>query len=330
MSSVDVIVPCYRYGRYLRQCIESILSQAGPDVRALIIDDASPDDSADVAATLSHEDSRVHFIHHKVNKGHIATYNEGLEWATGTYTLLISADDYLLPGALSRSAEVMDKDPGIAFTFGKAKALFDDGHADDIFPGVEEYDKSAFCVVPGPEFIRASGARNCVSTPTAVVRTVHLKEMGGYRPELPHTGDMEMWWRMAACGKAAYIGEFQAVYRRHGANMSLGYGAVRDLQQRQAAIDWFFRGCSDRLPNAEALQQNAAKALGEDALSLAHWAFRSGDETASKELSQFAKEVYPPIRNSLEYAKAALKQRLGTGTFAKYNAVLRIAGLGKA
>ena len=43
MSSVDVIVPCYRYAHFLRECVESILSQSIGNVRVLIIDDASPD-----------------------------------------------------------------------------------------------------------------------------------------------------------------------------------------------------------------------------------------------------------------------------------------------
>ena len=49
MSRVDVIVPCYNYGRFLRECVESVLSQP-VDVRVLIIDDASTDDTPQVAA----------------------------------------------------------------------------------------------------------------------------------------------------------------------------------------------------------------------------------------------------------------------------------------
>ena len=108
MSSVDVIVPCYRYGHFLRGCVESALAQTGADVRVLIIDDASPDNTAEVATELAKEDSRVSFFRHAVNKGHIATYNEGIEWVSGDYMLLLSADDYLLPGALARAAELMD------------------------------------------------------------------------------------------------------------------------------------------------------------------------------------------------------------------------------
>ena len=48
--TVSVVIPCYRYGRFLPACVQSVLDQDGVDVRVLIIDDASPDDSAEVAA----------------------------------------------------------------------------------------------------------------------------------------------------------------------------------------------------------------------------------------------------------------------------------------
>lgn len=63
-SSVDVVVPCYRYGHFLRQCVESVLSQASVDVRVLIIDDASPDNTAEVASALASMDPRVYFVRH--------------------------------------------------------------------------------------------------------------------------------------------------------------------------------------------------------------------------------------------------------------------------
>ena len=73
----------------------------GVDVRVLIIDDASTDDTPQVGQTLASTDSRVQFRRHDANKGHIATYNEGLlGWAAARYSLLLSADDALVPGAL--------------------------------------------------------------------------------------------------------------------------------------------------------------------------------------------------------------------------------------
>ena len=92
MSTVDVIVPCYNYARFLKQSVESVLGQSC-QTRVLIINDASSDNSREVATELARQDSRVTFLDHARNKGHIASYNEGIEWLSGEYYLLLSADD---------------------------------------------------------------------------------------------------------------------------------------------------------------------------------------------------------------------------------------------
>src|SRR3954449_10580399 len=118
--TVSVVIPCYKYGRFLPDCVRSVLDQEGVDARVLIIDDASPDDSAEVALRLAAEDERVEARIHEVNRGHIATYNEGLlEWADGDYSVLLSADDRLTPGALSRAVALLDANPTVGFCYGR-------------------------------------------------------------------------------------------------------------------------------------------------------------------------------------------------------------------
>src|ERR1700685_3721340 len=109
-SRVDVVIPCYNYGRFLGGCVAGALDdQPGVDVRGLIIDHASQDDSAEVAQKLAAANDRIQVKIHEVNRGHIATFNEGLmDWAEGDYCVLISADDKLAPGALRRAADLMD------------------------------------------------------------------------------------------------------------------------------------------------------------------------------------------------------------------------------
>src|SRR5437868_6552354 len=113
MASVSVFVPCYKYAHYLRACVTSILTQPDVDVRVLILDDCSPDNTPEVARQLVREDSRVEYRRHPTNRGHIETYNEGIEWTSGDYCLLLSADDMLAPGALARAARVMDDHPEV-------------------------------------------------------------------------------------------------------------------------------------------------------------------------------------------------------------------------
>src|SRR6476660_4146864 len=122
MSSVSVIIPCYKYGHFLEEAVASVLDhQDGVDVRVLIIDDASPDDSAEAARKIAARDPRVEVIVHGANKGNIATFNEGLlDWADGDYCILLSADDRLTPGALRRARDLLDAHPGAGFAYGHA------------------------------------------------------------------------------------------------------------------------------------------------------------------------------------------------------------------
>lgn len=324
VSSVDVFVPCYRYGHFLRECVESVLSQSGVIVRVLIIDDASPDNTAEVAAALASEDSRVSLLGHIENKGHIASYNEGIEWASAEYMLLLSADDYLLPGALSRAACLMDAHPEVGFTFGNAIELSGSGIETPIIRSII----GATRILEGGEFIKMSGAENLVATCTAVVRTELQKRLGGYRAELPHAGDMEMWLRFAAHALVGFISAYQGVYRQHTANMSTAYyfisdgriiytknGRLADLQQRKAALGCFSEHCNDVVPGCEHLCRSLYRRLSELAVGRASAAFNDGHMEESKELSDFALAVCPEIKRSPAWAKLTCKRLIGARTW---------------
>jgi hypothetical protein len=309
MRTVDVVIPCYKYARYLRECVQSVLSQSAVTVRVLVIDDASPDDTAQVGQALAASDSRVEFRRHAVNKGHIATYNEGIEWASADYMLILSADDYLLPGSLSRAVRLMDAHPEVGFVFGKAIEIDDHGTP----PGPTSMtDEAQWRVLTGLEFIDLNGSGNIVPTPTAVVRAQLQKRVGGYRAELPHSGDMEMWLRLAAHASVGIVGAFQAVYRRHRCNMSLAYyrteGSLPDLQARKAALDFFFQTCGSVAPDTEQLRRRLFWALSCEAIGLASTALNEGKTEVSERLTGFALQLCPDIKKSFPWAKLACKR----------------------
>ncbi len=245
MGSVDVVVPCFRYGHFLRECVASVLSQSGLKLRVLIIDDASPDNAEDVAQELVRSDPRVDYRRHASNQGLIATANEGIGWASADYMLLLSADDYLLPGALSRSVDLMDGHPSVAFTFGGAVVLNEGGERSRLRTGVGSKTR----ILSGLDFVALNRARNIVASPTVVVRTSIQQRLGGYLADLPHTSDMEMWLRLAGHGDIGVIAADQAVYRQHSTNMSNGFSSEQDLLQRKAAIEHFLKNGAARLTN---------------------------------------------------------------------------------
>jgi glycosyltransferase involved in cell wall biosynthesis len=311
MSRVDVIVPCYRYAHYLRGCVESVLSQSVTDVRVLIIDDASPDHTADVAEDLVARDSRVHLIRHAVNRGHIATYNEGLDWVGGDYTILLSADDLLAPGSLSRAVRLMDAHPKVGLAYGKG-ILFRSEPPSWTRPIPDE---CRWEILEGADFLESCFADgvNPICTPTAVTRTWLQKKLGGYRKELPHAGDMEMWMRFAAHSQVGNLDEIQAYYRQHDTNMSHDWfsAPLADWRQRKAAFDTLFREQGESMPDPDSLRRKADRGLSWSAFWAASKAFEAGNPERCQEILDFALGLNPGLRDRPEYARLRWKRRAG-------------------
>jgi hypothetical protein len=85
--------------------------------------------------------------------------------------------------------------------------------------------------------------------------------------------------------------EYQAVYRRHHANMSLQYTRRRDLEQRKAALDIFFAESGATLRDSRAYRRTLYRFLGCDAMRCASAAFNDGDIAGCEELRELAHEL---------------------------------------
>jgi len=278
------------------------------DVRVLIIDDASTDDTPQVAAQLAAEDHRVDVRRHPENRGHIATYNEGLEWASGDYTMLLSADDYLVPGALARAVKVMDANPSVGFCYGRV--LSEDRHCSGWSDKTQEWESWA---ISGREFLEWNciTAENLVASPTVVTRTDLQKRLGGYREDLPHCGDMEMWMRFAAYSSVAFINQIQACYRCHGQNMFTNYEGVLNYKQLRDAFRTLFDDHGAHIEDGETLHALAYGRLGDRAYWAAHESFDQGKSNECVDLLRLAVETNPGIASSRSFTRLRWKLSLG-------------------
>jgi glycosyltransferase involved in cell wall biosynthesis len=269
MPTVDIVVPCYRYGHYLRDCVGSLLAQTGCEVRVLVIDDASPDDSATVARQIAAEDPRVEVIVHATNRGHIATYNEGIAWSSSKYFLLLSADDLLVPGALGRAVAIMEAHPEVSWTYGREILLHEGETLEQAYAlqGFRPESTPAWRVMPGEAFISrlCTSGINEVATCTAVVRGEVQRRIGGYRPELPHAGDLEMWLRLSSVGSVGEVDGFQGVRRLHASNMINDFLGVSDLRQREEAYESFFTTEGRDLPATPLWRRQLRRTLAHQA-----------------------------------------------------------------
>jgi glycosyltransferase involved in cell wall biosynthesis len=308
--TVSVVIPCYKYGHFLPGCVRSVLDQEGVDVDVLIVDDASPDDSADVARAIAARDDRVRVLVHEVNQRHIATYNEGLAAATGEYVLLLSADDLLAPRALANATALMHANPEVGLVYGFTRAFSDSGfdglHGHSATPPPARTTPRSWSVWSGTEWLDlvCSRVSNPIYTPEAVMRTKTMQDLAGYDARLPHAADFLMWMRAATRGAIGRVnGVDLAYYRFHGENMHMSQypGALRDLTERNLAFDVLFDEDGDRISGIPRLRAAARRGVAREALVIAREAYQRGGiapdhADAIADLVAFAAEICPESR----------------------------------
>lgn len=91
---VSIIVPVYNVEAYLRECLDSLVSQTLKDIEIICVNDGSTDSSPDILREYAGKDSRIVVID-KPNGGYGHTMNRGFERATGEYIGIVESDDFV-------------------------------------------------------------------------------------------------------------------------------------------------------------------------------------------------------------------------------------------
>jgi glycosyltransferase involved in cell wall biosynthesis len=211
---VSFIVPTYNYARFVTKAVDSLLEQDFEALEVIVIDDCSTDATPHVLKRYE-SDPRVKLVRHSENRGHIRTYNEGLQMAAGEFVGLLSADDVCLHSdAIARQLALFESDSEVGFVYSPLAYVDSDGclvnvvrrwGADSMHDGLVEFRDLAFT-----NFIPASGT---------LVRASCHREIGYYDTRLPHAGDWDLWLRLAARYRVGYVAEAIYGWRLHEVNM---------------------------------------------------------------------------------------------------------------
>lgn len=120
---ISVVMSVYNGEKYLREAIDSVLSQSFGDFEFIIINDGSNDDSLSIIK--SYTDARIKLIDNGVNKGLIYSLNKGFDNAKGKYILRFDADDICLKDRFEIQYNFMESNPEIALMSAYATWFFD-------------------------------------------------------------------------------------------------------------------------------------------------------------------------------------------------------------
>ena len=298
--TISVVVPCYNYGHYLPQAVDSVLSQEGVNLEVIIVDDHSTDGSELVAADLVARNPAVRLIRNEENKRHIATYNVGLAETTGDYVVLLSADDLLAEGSLARAVALMEHHPNVGLVYGYAPEFTDTPAS---YPSGRTWS-----IWGGREWIDAVTRRgdNVVVNPEVVMRNWVMKELVGYDPAYPHAADLLLWLQAATLADVGRVNGVQAHYRTHARQMHVTdySGTLTDMRERALLYRDFLIGSGRgaRLPSAHRMLGNASRSTAREAVwcsLLAHMGENVVGGSDSSSFREFAESQYPPITRTV-------------------------------
>ncbi|MGZ5055643.1 MAG: glycosyltransferase family 2 protein [Methylobacter sp.] len=224
---VSFVVPCYKLAHLLEECVNSILSQSFHDLEVLIMNDCSPDNTAEVAQSF--QDPRVKHIRNDPNLGHLRNYNKGISLTRGKYVWLISADDRLRrPYVLERYVQLLDDHPEVGYVFCPGVGLHD-GIETTLLD--EYYYGAVDKIFDGRQFIatvlRKGGG---LLSPSVMVRKDCYDKISMFPLDMPNQGDMYLWFIWALEYDVAYLSEAMVNYRSHDLNM------MKDLLTRVPKI----------------------------------------------------------------------------------------------
>lgn len=212
------MIPCYRYAHFLPDAVASAVAQTWPNVRIVVVDDGSPDDTAAVARALAarHPTHRIELVR-QTNQGLAGARNAGVRATASPFVLPLDADDRLEPTAVERLlGALLAADGDVATPCGRT------------FGDVERP------LVTRPVTRRRLAANNCLVYCSLYRRSL-FDRIGGYGPIKPGYEDWDFWLSALELGaRFVHVPEELFRYRKHGATMLTA--ADREAMRLHATI----------------------------------------------------------------------------------------------
>lgn len=260
MASVDaeplvsVVLPVFEGEAFLPESLESILAQTHRSLEVIVMDDASSDSSAMIAAEAASRDARVRVHSQPANVGQFANVNSGIARARGEFVAVFHADDVYGPEIVAREVAFLEAHPDAAAVFALATFIDAEGaefgrlHPPDELAGLEVLE---YPVVLNAVLRHSSGF---LPTPSAMVRRRVYDEVGAYAEHYGIRGDVDMWLRISSRHPIGLLHEHLFRYRVGAHNESRRYAHTRsDLDPSFSVVDRVLAHGGRRLATATAL-----------------------------------------------------------------------------
>ena len=202
---VTIVTPSLNQGRFIKDTIESVLTQDYPFIEYVVMDGGSTDETILI---LNSYGGRFVWVSER-DKGQAAAINKGWQRATGEIVAYLNSDDVYLPKAISKASEYLHNHPDTAAVYGEGY------HIDENGAVIERY--------PTEPYSRERLTEKCfICQPTVFFRRSVLDDIGFLDENLSYCMDYDLWFRIAARYKWGYLPEYLACTRFYPETKTLG------------------------------------------------------------------------------------------------------------
>lgn len=215
-ETIDILLATYNGEKYVDQQIESILNQTYSNIRLIISDDGSKDQTIQILKEYEKKDARVKVYEQEENLGYVKNFEFLLKQVKSDFYMLSDQDDVWLPEKIQKSLELLKMEKA-DLVFGDLKVV--NQNLEMIYPSFGDFMKLNRKIQKSNNGFEMNYLYNCVTGCTILARKETIEEIlpvPTYSKYVAH----DHWMALMAAknGKLAYLTEPYILYRQHGNN----------------------------------------------------------------------------------------------------------------
>jgi glycosyltransferase involved in cell wall biosynthesis len=231
IALVSICIPTYNGEKYLRECLESAISQTYKNIEILVVDDKSSDQTILIAKEFAREDNRIKVHVNKTNLGLVGNWNRSIELASGYWIKFLFQDDLLFPSCIARMLENATSET--KFIFCNRKIIYQDDSESYIQKTDLNSRKSILATrfgIKSPGYISIDKMSNIISQMVysnfmgepnvTLFRKDITQKIGIFNPQFTQLCDLDYWLRIAAEYPLYYVPETLCSFRVHSDSTS--------------------------------------------------------------------------------------------------------------
>jgi len=200
---VSILLATYNSEDFIREALDSILSQTYRNLEIVLCDDASSDGTVSILKEYQKRDKRIKIIENKKNLGISLNMNNGIKACNGKYIAILDGDDWAYPYRVEEQVNLMEENPKVVLCSGYM----------DICDEKLNVKTTRKYPLTNKEIRKAIVRYNPISHPASMWRTSELKKTDLYSEKFPIARDYDLIVRISGFGEYRNIDKSLIKYR---------------------------------------------------------------------------------------------------------------------